>query len=128
MTVGERIRSTRKSRGMTQKQLGELCGINEANIRKYELGNQNPKIETLSKIAKALNVPIATLSTWDEELNSEGRLQDEVQTIESVQSNFGEKAVTILKDFTSLNEVGQDKAVEYVSDLAEQEKYLKSSE
>jgi len=128
MTVGERIRSTRKSRGMTQKQLGELCGINEANIRKYELGNQNPKIETLSKIAKALNVPIATLSTWDEELNSEGRLQDEVQTIESVQSNFGEKAVTILKDFTSLNELGQDKAVEYVSDLAEQEKYLKSSE
>ena len=28
--------------------------MNEANIRKYENGKQNPKIETIEKIAKAL--------------------------------------------------------------------------
>lgn len=55
MTVGENIRRLRKEKGLTQKQLGELCGINEANIRKYELGGANPKLETLQKIATALN-------------------------------------------------------------------------
>lgn len=56
MTVGEKIKAIRKERGFTQKKLGELCGINEANIRKYELGKQNPKIETIDKIASALGM------------------------------------------------------------------------
>lgn len=49
---------TRKEKGLTQKQLGELCGINEVQIRRYELGGKNakPKLETIQKIAKALNV------------------------------------------------------------------------
>ncbi|WP_312070397.1 helix-turn-helix transcriptional regulator [Anaerotignum propionicum] len=56
---GNRIRKIRKKRNLTQKQLGELCGIDEANIRKYELGKQNPRYETLEKIANALTVPIS---------------------------------------------------------------------
>lgn len=56
MTVGENIKRIRKKKGLTQRRLGELCGINEANIRKYESGKQNPKIETLARIASALNV------------------------------------------------------------------------
>ncbi len=52
--IGEKIKKYRKEKGLTQKKLGELCGINEANIRKYELGKANPKIETIEKIAKAL--------------------------------------------------------------------------
>ena len=54
MTIGERIKAARKAKKLTQKQLGELCGINEANIRKYESNRQKPKIETLAKIARAL--------------------------------------------------------------------------
>lgn len=36
MSVAENIKRIRKKRGFTQKELGNLCGINEANIRKYE--------------------------------------------------------------------------------------------
>lgn len=61
MTIGENIKRIRKEKGLTQKKLGELCGINEANIRKYELGKANPKIETIDKIANALGVPIAQI-------------------------------------------------------------------
>lgn len=64
MTTGENIRRIRKERGLTQKQLGELCGINEANIRKYELGNQNPKIDTIQKIAIALGVDPFSLCSF----------------------------------------------------------------
>lgn len=56
MTVGVNIKRIRKERGITQKQLGELCGIAEPNIRKYENGKQNPKLETVEKIATALGV------------------------------------------------------------------------
>ncbi len=56
---GECIRKIRRKRNLTQKQLGELCGIDEANIRKYELGKQNPRYETLEKIANALSIPIS---------------------------------------------------------------------
>jgi len=56
MTTGEKIRSARQKAGLTQKQLGELCGIAEPTIRRYELGKLNPKKETLEKIAKPLEV------------------------------------------------------------------------
>lgn len=55
MTIGERIRKIRTEKGLTQKKLGELCGMNEVQIRQYELGKANPKIETIERIAIALN-------------------------------------------------------------------------
>lgn len=63
MTVGGNIKRIRKEKGLTQRKLGELCGINEVQIRRYELGgkNANPKLETLSKIAQALEVDITDL-------------------------------------------------------------------
>lgn len=61
METGKRIKNARKRKGMTQRQLGEACGIDEANIRKYESGRQNPKFETLEKIASALQIPVYEL-------------------------------------------------------------------
>lgn len=61
MTLAENIKRIRKEKGLTQKKLGELCGINESNIRKYESGKQNPKIETIEKIANALQCPVYEL-------------------------------------------------------------------
>lgn len=58
MPTGAKIKEIRKRKGLTQKQLGDLCGIADANIRKYENGKQNPKMETLQKIADALGVPL----------------------------------------------------------------------
>lgn len=56
MPIGEKIRSLRKERGLTQKKLGELCGIAEPTIRRYEVETLNPKIETVEKIASALGI------------------------------------------------------------------------
>lgn len=58
VTVGENIKKIRKQKGLTQKRLGELCGINEVQIRRYEIGKANPKIETVDKIASALGVKL----------------------------------------------------------------------
>lgn len=61
MPTGYKIKEIRLKKGLTQKQLGDLCGIADSNIRKYETGKQNPKIETLQKIAIALDVPLNCL-------------------------------------------------------------------
>jgi len=61
MTIGEKIKRIRKEKGLTQKKLGQLCGINEVQIRQYEIGKANPKIETVDKIATGLGIPIYDL-------------------------------------------------------------------
>jgi len=54
--VGENIKHFRKLRGMTQKELGDKCGMADSMIRRYENGGSLPKEENLTKIAQALGV------------------------------------------------------------------------
>ncbi len=61
MTVGEKIKSKRLEKGLTQKKLGELTGIAEPTIRRYEAGKLNPKKETIKKIADGLEISPADL-------------------------------------------------------------------
>ena len=68
MTIGERIKKERKRINITQEKLGELSGIAGPTIRRYELGKLNPKITTIEKIAKALNVSPAYLMGYGAEL------------------------------------------------------------
>ena len=68
-SIGERIRECREMAHMTQKELGAKCGIDAANIRKYENGRQRPKLETVEKIAGALGVSVESLYYWVEPEN-----------------------------------------------------------
>lgn len=68
MTVGDKIRILRKEQKMTQKELGEACGIAESTIRRYELDKLNPKYETRKKIADALGVHVSQLLPDDAQL------------------------------------------------------------
>lgn len=61
MSVGEIIKRMRIEKGLTQKQLGHLCGMADSAIRRYENGRANPKNETLQKIASGLGVPLIDL-------------------------------------------------------------------
>ncbi len=52
------IKKYRKARKLTMEQLSEKSGINLSTLKKYETDNRNPKLEQLSKIAKALEVSV----------------------------------------------------------------------
>ena len=65
MAIGENIKRLRKAKGLTQKELGTLCGLADSAIRRSELGGANPKIETVKKIAQALNVSIEAIYGFD---------------------------------------------------------------
>lgn len=61
MTVGENIRKIRKEKGLTQKQLGELLNMTQSAIGQFENDKTSPKIETIKKIASALDVSITDI-------------------------------------------------------------------
>jgi transcriptional regulator with XRE-family HTH domain len=60
MTTRERfmmqLKKLRAARGMTQEALAEKAGISRTYIARLELGQQDPTLGTLEKLAKALRV------------------------------------------------------------------------
>lgn len=62
MTVGEKIKYYRELRGISQETLASLSKVSVSTLRKYEIGNRNPKIEQLQKIANGLQISINALS------------------------------------------------------------------
>ena len=56
MTIGERIKFFRKSRGITQSQLAKLSGVHPVSVRKYETNKMVPQPEQIRRIADALAV------------------------------------------------------------------------
>jgi len=56
MTFGERVKSYRKAKGMTQEALAKAIGVSKTTITGYELGNREPDVEKIKMIANALGV------------------------------------------------------------------------
>lgn len=63
--LGQKIRFYRQIAGMTQKELGSTCGVNESTIRNYELGNRYPDSDTIFEISNALEISPYVLATPD---------------------------------------------------------------
>ena len=57
--VGKRIRFFREQDGLTQAQLAEKVGLSNNYVGLIERGEKHPKIDTLNKIAQALEVKLA---------------------------------------------------------------------
>lgn len=94
MTIGEKIQTARKKAGLTQKKLGELCGVVTGTIQQYELNKRQPKIEQLQKIASALNVPV---SAFIDELTEEQRIKSTWEWIQNNDEKRQELITEILK-------------------------------
>ncbi len=61
-TISKNIRKLREQKGISQDRLSKLADISLNTIAKLELDEtQNPTIETLQKIAKALDAGVEDL-------------------------------------------------------------------
>lgn len=61
-TIGKNIKKLRQEKGISQDKLSKLADLSLNTIVKVENGvNKNPTIETLTKIAKALEVGVDDL-------------------------------------------------------------------
>lgn len=128
MTVGERIKKIRLEKGMTQQDLAKRTGINDANIRKYEGGRQNPKLETLERIAAALEVDPYYLVFGDEKIQSNDTIsitefRGEFNADKMKEDILRNALDDTMKKYNSLNSRGKEKANDYITDLTKIDEY-----
>ncbi len=65
--VGQAIRIHRKELGISQEILSGLAGIGRTHLTMIENGNKQPNLETIWKIASALNIlPSELIKTIEE--------------------------------------------------------------
>ncbi len=74
IVVGQRIRAARLARGLSQEKLSELAKCHPTYIGQLERAEKNATIETIERIALALDV---SLSSLFEHLGGSDSLEDE---------------------------------------------------
>ncbi len=59
--LGKRIRNYRTAMGLSQEKLAEHSGCHPTYIGQIERGEKNATVESIEKIATALNIPLSKL-------------------------------------------------------------------
>lgn len=72
LSFGKAIRKLRKERGLTQEQLGFEADIQRIYVSKLELGQQQPSLTTIFKLANGLKCSASELIQQTEEINNKG--------------------------------------------------------
>lgn len=141
MTVAENIKRIRKEKNLTQKQLGEKCGMSESTLRQYEIGYRNPKLETIVRIAAALEISVFELMDKEDFIAQKNELkgfltpekQKESEEIEEwielysqgkTEINSWNRELELLNHFRKLNFTGEHEAIKRVSELTELPRYI----
>lgn len=175
MTIAEMLKKLRIECGATQKQLGEVCHMNDSQIRRYENGYSIPSVNTLEIILIMFDLrycieskqngrqrfesntivnddPTKELYYFNRDNNTACVLDPEkdAELINNLKERSGlqfdtdyvkrhtdyyinlEKKIlisklneTILDKANTLNDLGKQKAIDYMEDLAQIDKYKK---
>ena len=59
--MAKRIKEWRAKRGLSQRDLADVSGVSREYIARIELGQHDPTLSTLEKLAKALGVKVGRL-------------------------------------------------------------------
>lgn len=142
MDTGKKIKQLRKEKKITQSELGKRMGISQQQIAQYENGKLKPKLETLHRIADALQIPRSILYNdmlpkekselvkrdmidIIDALNLEITNIENTEDITEIMSGTIEKRREYIKLYDKLNTPGQDKAIEQVKLLTKIPEYQK---
>ena len=100
-----------KERGLRPADVSKATGIRSGVFSDWKAGRGQPKIDKLFLIAQALDVPLEYLLTG-----------------EMPSGSFTNQELALLSSFRRLNGHGQAHALEYLTNLAELEKYQKKTQ
>lgn len=117
MDIGQRIKEIRISKGLSQRELGARMNVSQQMIGQYENSTAFPKIDTLKKLATALEIDTIEL------LNFEGAFFEKDDTVEGfldwdaeyIRERFlRENELRLISPYRKLNSKGKEKAIEQV--------------
>ena len=75
-TLGNRLKSLRQEKGLTQKEVAKLIGTTDVSIGRYEMDARVPKADILNSLAKLYDVEIDYLLTGKESKEYESTLNN----------------------------------------------------
>lgn len=114
MTIGERVKLARKKKGMTQEELANQLGYkSKSSVTHIEKGRDIPRA-MVSQLARILDVTPSYLMGWEELDTRFGDIWDFKDDID----------IALDEKIALLNDIGKNKALDYISDLTEQSKYI----
>ena len=68
MSYGEKITELRKSKGMTQAQLGDYLNVTYQAVSKWERDESDPDFATMAKLARLFDVPLSYFENGETEI------------------------------------------------------------
>lgn len=81
VNIGNRIKTARQKKGMSQEELAQAIGATKAAVSRYEAGKRRPSYDQLQRIAAALGTSISNLlppdNYWEDE-NGVGHTEPQV--------------------------------------------------
>jgi transcriptional regulator with XRE-family HTH domain len=80
---GARVRELRKRKGITQVELAKALGVTQRGVSYYENETDNPSMDVIEKIARALGITKRLLIEYDEQ-----PLANELMPIRSLQQKM----------------------------------------
>ena len=75
-TLGNRLKSLRQEKGLTQKEVAKLIGTTDVSIGRYEMDARVPKADILNSLAKLYDVEIDYLLTGKQTKEYESALNN----------------------------------------------------
>lgn len=100
--LGALIKSLRKERKITQKKLGDLLGVSEGTISKYEANVSQPPFETMRLIASIFNVSMDTLCGMKHQgtLSTHGLTESQTETLKVLADAYRIKNAQTIRPLT----------------------------
>jgi len=103
--LGDKIREIRKSKNLSQEHIALLASLSPAHLGQIERGNKKPTVETINKIAEALDVTVIDLFSFDmpqAELNV-SKMHGNLETINLLLRNMDEQSLAeVLKSIKAM--------------------------
>jgi len=81
MALPERLITLRRDKGFTQQVMADAVGIHVTQVKRYELGQSQPSLDVLKKIAIALSISADSLLFDEEERGPEETLKLQFEAI-----------------------------------------------
>ena len=121
MNIGERIKKARQEKGLSQKALGQMLGVSQQMIGQWESASANLTVETIQKIATALEVSLSNImgkEEFDKIIETKSRIKRQIDSgiITTLPSS-------LLDNYSKLNDTGKREADKRVQELTEIQRY-----
>ena len=98
MSIGKNIAAFRREKGLTQTELGEICGVSNQAVSKWEAEMTMPDVMLLPEIAKALDVTLEEIYNGREELPQQPPLPQTKEQNQSAEMPTEKRVLCITVD------------------------------